>query len=86
MSFELLKQDRKQKHIFGTNFGYDGKELELALSMYGLGFENGFDDLKKTLDNYDDLLKEKEQENQKLKDILNDIDEERYQQFVGDNL
>ncbi len=50
MQFEEVKKDRKQHHIFATNFGYEGRELDLAMSMFGLGFENGFDDLKKTLD------------------------------------
>ena len=69
MTFEEIKEDRKQKYIFDTNFGYEAKELDLALSMYSLGFDNGFSDLKKKIEQ---LEKQIESHRYSLETIVNE--------------
>ena len=55
--WEEIKQSRKSKHVFGTNFGYEGRDLQLAISMYELGFDNGFEDLKLHIENLEDEIR-----------------------------
>lgn len=38
------RKDFIQNQIWGTNFGYDGRELELAIRMFSLGLGLGYDE------------------------------------------